>query len=87
MRIVVRSEGVNLWLPIPLPLLGAAAALLPQAAVAQLRKRLPPPFQEVVTKAFLQALMRACRQTLRQYRGLELVRVEAQDGTFVSIRV
>lgn len=87
MRIIVRSKEVKLWLPIPLSLASAAVSLLPESVIVRIRKPLPPPYHDLITKRLLQELVRECRFTLKQYRGLEIIHVEAQDGTFVSVRL
>ena len=80
MRVIVRSEDVRLWLPIPMVLAGAAVALMPESALVE-------PYRDLLTKPLLRKLVRECRSVLKRYRGLEIVRVESQDGPFVSIRL
>ncbi|MCC0637886.1 MULTISPECIES: hypothetical protein [unclassified Clostridioides] len=87
MRIIVRSKETNLWLPIPLFLANTAVLLLPESVIEEIKKSLPEPYQEVINKKFLQELVRKCQSVLKQYKGLEIVHVETQDGTFVSIRL
>lgn len=87
MRIIVCSKETNLWLPIPLFLANTAVLLLPESVIAEIKKSLPEPYQEVITKKFLQELVRECQSVLKQYKGLEIIHVETQDGTFVSIRL
>ncbi|UWD48717.1 hypothetical protein NYR90_19530 [Clostridioides difficile] len=87
MRIIVRSKETNLWLPIPFFLANTAVLLLPESVIAEIKKSLPEPYQELITKKFLQELVRECQSVLKQYKGLEIVHVETQDGTFVSIRL
>ena len=87
MRVIVRSEDVHLRLPIPLVLAGAAIVLMPESALAGLRKSVPEPCCGLLTKPLLRELVRECRSVLKLYRGLEIVRVESQDGPFVSIRL
>lgn len=87
MRVIVRSEDVRLWLPIPMVLAGAAVALMPESALVGLRKSVPEPYRDLLTKPLLRQLVRECRSVLKRYKGLEIVRVESQDGPFVSIRL
>nr|WP_308627747.1 hypothetical protein [uncultured Eisenbergiella sp.] len=87
MRIIIRSKDVNMRLPVPLALADAAVRFLPEAVVEDLRKSVPAPYGEVITKELLQSLVRECRMVLKEYKGLEIVHVEAGDGTFVSIRL
>lgn len=87
MRVIVRSDGVRLRLPIPLSVASAAVSLLPEAALTDFRNSVPAPYNELVTKEFLRDLVRQCRSLFRQYKGLEIVHVETKDGTFVSIRL
>lgn len=87
MRIIVRAEGVRLRLPVPLFLASAAVRLLPESAITEMKKSLPEPYRKYITKKLLRDIVRECRYQLKQYKGLEVVHVEAKDGTFVSIRL
>lgn len=87
MRIIVRSKGVRLWLPIPLRLAFAAVNLLPRSVVEEMSKSVPAPYQELITKEYLREIVQECCSVMKEYRGLEIVEVKAQDGTYVSIRI
>lgn len=87
MRVIVRSKGVRLWLPIPLFLASAAINLLPASAFCDMRKSVPEAYHKFMTKDFFREVVRECRCVLKQYKRLEIVHVEAQDGTYVSIRI
>ena len=52
-----------------------------------MRASVPEPFRELVTKDYFKMIVRDCTSVLRQYKGLEIVHVEAKDGTYVSIRI
>lgn len=52
-----------------------------------MRESVPEPFQELLTKEYFKVVVRDCVSVLRQYKGLEIVHVEAKDGTYVSIRI
>ena len=87
MRIIIRSEDTCLRLPVPLCLASAAAALMPESLLEKLTAKMPPPYREVITKQLLQELIKECRPVFKQYKGLEIVHVEARDGAWVSIRL
>ena len=87
MRIIIRSKDVNMWLPVPLVLADAAVRFLPDSIMEEIRNPIPSPYREVITKELLQSLVRECRMVLKEYKGLEIVHVEARDGTFVSVRL
>lgn len=87
MRVIVRSKDVRLWLLVPLSLASVAVALLPESALDGMRQSLPESCRGFVTRPLLRELVRECRSVLKCYKGLEIVHVEAQDGTFISIRL
>lgn len=87
MRIIVCSGGVRLWLPVPLCLASAAVRLLPESIFADMRKSVPEAYHGFVTKKFFRDIIQECRSELKRYKGLEIVRVEERDGTYVSIRI
>lgn len=65
----------------------AAVRFLPDSVMEEIRNPVPSPYREVITKEHLQALVSECCSIFKGYKGLEVVHVEAQDGTFVSIRL
>lgn len=87
MRIIVRTEGRNLWIPIPTRLVGGAIALLPEAVLREMRNHVAKPYQEFVTKEYLRTIYFELRSILDEYKGLEIIHVEAQDGTYVSVKL
>ena len=87
MRVIVRTEGLRLWLPIPLPLASLAVSLVPESALAEARESVPEPCKALLTKDCLRQIVQECTAALKACKGLEIVHVETQDGTYVSIRV
>lgn len=87
MRIIVRSKERNLWIPIPTGLIGGAIALMPQAVLLEIRKNAPEQYGQFVTKEYLKLIYMECRDIINEYKGLEIVHVETQDGTYVSIKL
>lgn len=75
----------NISVPIPLGLAGTAVNLIPQRLLAQSRAEMPEEFQTILTKPFLRKILRECGHILREYKGLEVVRVETADGEQISI--
>lgn len=87
MRVIVHEGNLRLRLPIPLRLASLAVNLVPEVAFVKMRESGPEPFRELLTKEYFKVVVRDCVSVLRQYKGLEIVHVEAKDGTYVSIRV
>lgn len=87
MRIIIRSKDVRLFIPVPLRLAGLAIACIPERAVREMQNALPAPYGKDINKKFLRQAYRECYQVLRQYKGLEIINVTAQDGTYVSVRL
>lgn len=87
MRIIVRSKEANLWLPVPLRLAGFAVKSMPESVFASMRKDVPEPYAQLITKANARIIIEECMDILKDNRGLEIIHVEAADGTFVSITI
>lgn len=87
MKIKIRTSGFRLFLPVPLSLAGWAVNLVPNQAYAELGAHVPAPYAALVNREAVQVLLRECLDIFRDNKGLEIVHVEAQDGTFVSIRL
>ena len=87
MRVIVHEGNLRLRLPIPLRLASLAVNLVPEVAFVKMRESVSEPFRELLTKESFKVIVRDCVSVLRQYKGLEIVHVEAKDGTYVSIRI
>lgn len=87
MRIRIRSKDANLFLPVPLCMAGLAIALTPERVFDNMQKSMPPATQGALNKAAVRAMFRECYRVLKRYKGLEIIHVEASDGTYVSIRL
>lgn len=87
MRIIVRTKDVNLWIPIPLSMAGFVISVLPEKTILELQASFPKPYGEQITKELLQFLFSECRSVIKEYKGLEILNVQASDGTFVSIKM
>ena len=69
----------------PTALAGAAIKVMPEQAFAAMRKNVPPPYDRLVSRENFLLVYEICREILIENKGLEIVHVEAADGTFVSI--
>lgn len=87
MRIRIRADGVRLFLPVPVSLAGFVLKLLPEKLFEDMGKDVPEPYRALITKSNIRMLAEECLPCLKENRGLEIVHVEASDGTFVSIKL
>lgn len=69
----------------PTALAGAAIKVMPEQAFAAMRKNVPLPYDRLVSRENFLLVYEICREILIENKGLEIVHVEAADGTFVSI--
>lgn len=87
MRIHVRADRVRLFLPIPLTAVRLAVRILPEGVFRKLRAKCPEPWTALLTKKNAVLLIRSVTGSLKGYRGLEIVRVETKDGTYISLKL
>lgn len=87
MWIRIRADGVNFSMPAPLSMVSFVLRAIPEAAFEKMRQKTMPPYDELINKDTICFLWKECRDSLRPYKGLQLVHVEAADGTYVSIRL
>ncbi len=87
MRIRIKSPDCRLFLPIPEALVGFTLRVLPESAFSDLQRSVPEGLRPLVSRKNARALWGECREVLREYKGLEVVHVEAGDGTYISIRL
>lgn len=87
MKIHIQTKGFRMRLPIPFSLVGTAIRLMPQSAIEGMRKSAPEPYKDMLTKDLFLFIYKECRDILDEYHGLEIIHVDASDGTFVSIKL
>lgn len=85
MKIKIRSEKVRFSLAIPTSMAAWAVKKIPQSAIDSMREKTEAPYRQLVTRENFRILLNACSEELKANKGLEVVHVEAADGTFVSI--
>ena len=88
MKVKVRTpEGFRLSLPVPVGMIGGIVRLLPNRMFEQMQRNTPEPYAGLVSKQTVCMILGECLDVLRENKGLEVIHVEARDGTFVSIRL
>ena len=85
MKIRIRSGNFKFFLPVPTALAGAAIKVMLQEAFRAMSKDIPPPYDQLICKETFLLIYETCREIFIENKGLEIVHVEAADGTFVSI--
>ena len=84
MRIQIRTKDFRLNLSVPA---ARVVRVLPDRLFESLRAKTPEPYDVLITKDVVRPLLKACLDTIKENKGLEIVHVEAADGTFVSVKL
>lgn len=87
MNVKVRTKDFRLSIPVPVSLAGWAVRWIPERVFEKMRENTPEPYRALVTKEAVCMLVCECVGVWKENKGLEMVHVEAQDGTFVSIKL
>ena len=85
MKIQVRSERTRFSIAVPTSMAAWAVKRIPDSVFERARKKAGEPFARHMTKENLRLILAECGDVLKENKGLEVVHVEAADGTFVSI--
>ena len=83
----IRAENAHFSMPLPVAMIGFAIKWIPEKIFEELRGHTPEPYCGLVTKENIGALLEECLDILKENKGLEIVHIEAKNGTFVSIRL
>lgn len=87
MTVKVRTKGFRFFMPVPVSMIGFIFKFIPDRVFEEMRINTPHPYDSLVTKEFIGLVLRDCLETIKENKGLEIVHVEAEDGTFVSIKI
>lgn len=74
-------------MPVPVGMIGFVVRRMPDRVFQTLRENTPEPYSALITKEYIGMILEECLDILRENRGLEIVHVEAGDGTFVSVKL
>lgn len=87
MKIKIRTADFHLSMPVPVSMIGFIVKLLPDRIFQNIGADVPAPYNSLITKYNISMILSECQDILKGNRGLEAVHVEAQDGTFISIKL
>lgn len=87
MIVKIKTPELRLFLPVPLGLVGFVIRLLPERVFAELCADVPAPYNALLSKESIRLLLAECLSFFKENKGLEVVHVEAQDDTFISIKL
>lgn len=87
MIVKIRTKEIRFSIPVPVALIGFAIKLIPNRVFDQMRVNTPNPYCSLITKENFKIVLVECFDILKANKGLEIVHVEAKDGTFVSIKL
>lgn len=87
MKIKIRTKDFRFSMPVPVSMAGFVLKFLPERLFIEMRTNIPDPYTALVTRENLNMILWECMDVIKENKGLEIVHVEASDGTFVSIRL
>lgn len=87
MKITIKTERRNFSMPVPWVMAGFAIRNIPDSMFEEMREKVSAPYDQLVCRENLLFLYEECKDALMEYGGLELIRVEGADGTFISVVV
>lgn len=89
MWITVKTNELpfKISMPVPLRLAGFVIKMIPESVFYKMTEDVPAPYEELISKENFCFIFDTCMDTLREHKGLEVVHVDASDGTFISIRL
>lgn len=87
MTVKIRTKDFRFFMPVPVFMIGFIFRFVPDRVFEKMRANTPPPYDSLVTKELIGLVLRDWLETVKENKGLEIIHVEAEDGTFVSIRI
>ena len=87
MKIRIRTKTMNLSLPVPVSAAGMVIRKIPDSVFKGLQKNVPEPYSAFCSREALLFLVRECAGTLRTIHNLEIIHIETEGGTYISIKM
>ena len=87
MKVKIIAKDIHFSMPVPVAMIGFVIKLIPNRLFEEMQGRTPEPYSNLATKQYIRMILEECLDVLKENKGLEIVHVEAKDGTFVSIKL
>lgn len=87
MKVKIITNDIRFSMPVPVAMIGFVVKLIPEKVYEEMRLNTPEPYSGLMTKEYIRMILEECLDVLKENKGLEIVHVEAKDGTFVSIKL
>ena len=87
MKVKIRTTDFRLSLAVPVSMAGLVLRWIPDRGFADMREKAPEPYRRLITKKNICMVAGECLEVFKANKGLEIVHVEAADGTFVSVKL
>lgn len=87
MKVKVKTKDIQFFMPVPVGMMGLVIKLIPNRIFEEMKESIPTPYNLFITKEYIALLLTECIDILKENKGLEIIHVEAQDGTFISIKL
>lgn len=87
MKVKIKTNDIHFSMPVPVNMIGFVIKLLPNKMFEEAKKNTPEPYCNFITKEIICMILEESLDILKENKGLEIVHVEAKDGTFISIKL
>ena len=86
MKVKIRTKGVHLSMPVPVSMVGFVIRFIPDRILEHEKvvRRAPC---SLISKDIYSSILRESSNIFKEHKGLEIIHVEAPDGTFVSLKL
>lgn len=74
-------------MPIPVSMVGFVIRFIPDRIFEDMRSHTSNPYCSLISKDIISIVLRESLDLFKENKGLEIIHVEASDGTFVSIKL
>lgn len=87
MKVKVITKDIRFSMPVPVTMIGFVIKMIPHRIFIEMQQHTPEPYRRLITKEYITMILEECLDILKENKGLEIIHVEAAEGTFVSIRL
>lgn len=85
MKVTVKSEDINISIPVPLAMADIAIRAVPDRVFEKIMDRTGISCDVDVCRDAVSMMIKECRDIFSMNRGLEIIHVEGSDGTYISV--
>ncbi len=87
MKIKIKTKKASFSMPVPSRMARTAIKSIPDSVFDDMQRKAGSRLAPFASREMMLFMYTECRDILEKYKGLEMIHIESESGTFVSVKL